>query len=228
MVDFPLVNSREALLWMVQMNCIDMNAWYSRVDKPDAARTTSSSTSIRPTASSRSAVRAAHARAGGARRLELRSYVKTSGADGIHVLVPIARRYGFDRDARVRGGASRSGWRRRTPASITTEWLKRKRVGVLARLPPERRRQDDRVGLLRPPEAGRAGLDPARVGRADAEARPGQLHDGVGAGAGRGAAATSSSRRCRVSRACRRSSARTHRERRSSRHEPEAATRQRR
>ena len=35
LVDFPLVNSREALLWMVQMHCIDMNAWYSRVDKPD-------------------------------------------------------------------------------------------------------------------------------------------------------------------------------------------------
>src|SRR5688572_13923163 len=27
LVDFPLVNSPEALLWMVQMNCIDMNAW---------------------------------------------------------------------------------------------------------------------------------------------------------------------------------------------------------
>ena len=35
LVDFPLVNDREALLWMVQMHCIDMNAWYSRVDKPD-------------------------------------------------------------------------------------------------------------------------------------------------------------------------------------------------
>ena len=34
MVDFPLVNTPEAVLWMVQMNCIDMNAWYSRVDKP--------------------------------------------------------------------------------------------------------------------------------------------------------------------------------------------------
>ena len=33
-VDFPLVNSTDALLWMVQMHCIDMNAWYSRVDKP--------------------------------------------------------------------------------------------------------------------------------------------------------------------------------------------------
>ena len=35
LVDFPLVNSRDALLWMVQMHCIDMNAWYSRVDKPE-------------------------------------------------------------------------------------------------------------------------------------------------------------------------------------------------
>ncbi len=35
LVDFPLVNSRDALLWMVQMHCIDMNAWYSRIDKPE-------------------------------------------------------------------------------------------------------------------------------------------------------------------------------------------------
>ena len=35
LVDFVLVNSRDALLWMVQMNCVDMNAWYSRVDKPE-------------------------------------------------------------------------------------------------------------------------------------------------------------------------------------------------
>src|SRR3712207_7884860 len=28
-------NDDLALLWMVQMHCIDMNAWYSRVDRPD-------------------------------------------------------------------------------------------------------------------------------------------------------------------------------------------------
>ena len=31
----PLVNDEDALTWMVNMGCIDMNAWYSRVDKPD-------------------------------------------------------------------------------------------------------------------------------------------------------------------------------------------------
>src|SRR5450432_2409693 len=35
LVDFPLVDSRDAILWMVQMHCIDMNTWYSRVDRPD-------------------------------------------------------------------------------------------------------------------------------------------------------------------------------------------------
>ena len=37
LVDFALVNSTEAVLFMVQNNCIDMNAWYSRVDKPRPA-----------------------------------------------------------------------------------------------------------------------------------------------------------------------------------------------
>ncbi|HXV58026.1 MAG TPA: DNA ligase D, partial [Gaiellaceae bacterium] len=32
---YALVNDELALLWMVNMGCIDMNAWYSRVDRPD-------------------------------------------------------------------------------------------------------------------------------------------------------------------------------------------------
>ena len=34
-IDAPLVNDELALLWMVNMGCIDLNAWYSRIDKPD-------------------------------------------------------------------------------------------------------------------------------------------------------------------------------------------------
>src|SRR5207244_3482546 len=34
-INAPLVNDTDALLWMVNMGCIDMNTWYSRVDKPD-------------------------------------------------------------------------------------------------------------------------------------------------------------------------------------------------
>src|SRR6266508_1859324 len=34
-IAYPLVNDELALLWMVNMGCIDLNTWYSRVDKPD-------------------------------------------------------------------------------------------------------------------------------------------------------------------------------------------------
>ena len=34
-VEFPVVDDELALLWMVNMGCIDMNTWYSRIDKPD-------------------------------------------------------------------------------------------------------------------------------------------------------------------------------------------------
>ena len=34
-ISFPLVNDELALLWMVNMGCIDLNTWYSRVDKPE-------------------------------------------------------------------------------------------------------------------------------------------------------------------------------------------------
>ena len=37
-IDFALVNDDLALLWAVNMGCIDMNTWYSRVDKPEPAR----------------------------------------------------------------------------------------------------------------------------------------------------------------------------------------------
>ena len=34
-IEFPVVDDALAILWMVNMGCIDLNAWYSRVDKPE-------------------------------------------------------------------------------------------------------------------------------------------------------------------------------------------------
>ncbi|MCP9487408.1 MAG: non-homologous end-joining DNA ligase [Gaiellaceae bacterium MAG52_C11] len=128
-VDFPLVNSREALLWMVQFHCIDMNAWYSRIDKPNRPDYVLFDLDP-PDGEFRLAVRAARLVREELDRLELRSYVKTSGADGIHVLVPIARRYGFDRTHAFAEAVSKR-LAEENPGVITTEWLKKKRVGVL-------------------------------------------------------------------------------------------------
>lgn len=129
LVDFPLVNSREALLWMVQMHCIDMNAWYSRVDRPDRPDFVLFDLDP-PDGGFRDAIRVAHLLRELLDALELRSYVKTSGADGIHVLVPITRRAGFDDTYAFAEAASRR-LEDEHPGLVTTEWLKRKREGVL-------------------------------------------------------------------------------------------------
>ena len=131
LVDFPLVNDRETLLWMVQMHCIDMNAWYSRVDKPE--RPDYVVFDLDPPESRNGftqAIRVAHLVRKALERLELDSYVKTSGADGIHVLVPVARRSTYADAYEFAELVSRS-LEGENPGLVTTEWLKKKRRGVL-------------------------------------------------------------------------------------------------
>jgi bifunctional non-homologous end joining protein LigD len=129
LVDFPLLNSREAVLWMVQMNCVDMNAWYSRVDKP--ARPDFVLFDLDPPDGEfRLAIEAAQLVREALDDLDLRSYVKTSGSEGIHVLVPVTRRYSFPETHRFAELLSKR-LAAENPGVITTEWLKRKRVGVL-------------------------------------------------------------------------------------------------
>jgi len=131
LVDFTLVNEPAALVWMVQMNCIDMNAWYSRVDKPE--RPDYVVFDLDPPESRNGfvqAIRVAHLVREALEGLELHSYVKTSGADGIHVLVPIARRYSYPQTYELAEGVSRR-LEEDNPGLVTTEWLKKKRRGVL-------------------------------------------------------------------------------------------------
>ena len=56
--------------------------------------------------------------------------MKTSGADGIHVVAPITRRSTFQQTYDFAEGASRL-LEARHPGHVTTEWLKKKREGVL-------------------------------------------------------------------------------------------------
>ena len=131
LVDFVLVNEAAAVLWTVQVNCIDMNAWYSRVDKPE--RPDFVLFDLDPPDDPDAfalCVRVAHLVRAELERLDLESHVKTSGADGIHVLVPIARRSGYDETYDFAELLSRR-LAEAHPGEVTTEWLKKKRSGVL-------------------------------------------------------------------------------------------------
>jgi bifunctional non-homologous end joining protein LigD len=129
LVDFPLINSPEAVLWMVQMNCIDMNAWYSRVDKPDRPDFVLFDLDP-PDDGFELAIEVAHLIRELLDELGLPGYVKTSGADGIHVVAPITRRSTFKQTYDFAEKASRLLVQRHA-GKVTTEWLKKKREGVL-------------------------------------------------------------------------------------------------
>jgi len=130
-VDFALINSPDALLWAVQMNCVDMNAWYSRVDKPHRPDYVvfDLDPPDEPDAFAQ-AIEAAHLLHALLDEVGLPGYVKTSGADGIHVLAPIQRRATFEDTYAFAEAASRL-LEARHPGLVTTEWLKKKRTGVL-------------------------------------------------------------------------------------------------
>jgi bifunctional non-homologous end joining protein LigD len=131
LVDFPLVNDEATLLYMVQMHCIDMNAWYSRVDKPD--RPDFVLFDLDPPDEPdgfAQAIEVAHLIRELLDEIGLPGYVKTSGADGIHVVAPITRRSTFEQTYDFAERASRL-LEQRHDGLVTTEWLKKKRRGVL-------------------------------------------------------------------------------------------------
>jgi bifunctional non-homologous end joining protein LigD len=90
-IDFPMIQDRAALMWVINLGCIDLNQWYATcddIDRPDylhfdldpgagagfdrvldTARTVHEALDV----------------------LKMSSYVKTTGSKGLHVYVPIVR-----------------------------------------------------------------------------------------------------------------------------------------
>ena len=129
-IDAPLVNDELALLWMANMACIDLNTWYSRVDRLDRPDFVLFDLDPSPDVGFAETVQVALLVKEALDTLGLRSFCKTSGADGIHVLVPIERRSTYDdtrRFAEIVAGALATTHR----GLVTTEWSKAKRRGVL-------------------------------------------------------------------------------------------------
>ena len=130
MIDAPLVNDALALLWMVSMACIDMNTWYSRVDRPDRPDWVLFDLDPSPDVGFDEVVQVALLVKSVLDELGLVGYAKTSGADGMHVLVPIARRSTYAQ-ARELGEIVARTLASTHRGLVTTEWVKRKRRGVL-------------------------------------------------------------------------------------------------
>jgi bifunctional non-homologous end joining protein LigD len=130
LIDFALVNDDLALLWMVNMGCIDMNVWYSRVDKPSRPDWVLFDLDPSPDVGFAETIEVALLIKRTLDLLELESFPKTSGSEGIHILVPVGRRHTYAETREfseiVAGAIARAH-----PGLATTEWTKAKRRGVL-------------------------------------------------------------------------------------------------
>ena len=180
MINYPLVNEAAALVWMANMGCIDMNAWYSRADKPERPDFVLFDLDPTPEVGFAGAVEAAQLVKVALDAIGLRGYPKTSGADGIHVLVPLVRRYGYD-DSRKLSATLARALADVPPGADHHGVVEGPSPRRPDRREPERARAHDRIGLLRAAASGCAGVDARRVGRAHAEAHARGLHDGRGA-----------------------------------------------
>jgi bifunctional non-homologous end joining protein LigD len=115
---------------MANMGCIDMNVWYSRVDRPDRPDFVLFDLDPSPDVGFKETIQVALLVKEALDVLGLESFAKTSSADGMHVLVPIERRYTFD-DTREFSEIVGAAIARTNRGLATTEWSKAKRRGVL-------------------------------------------------------------------------------------------------
>ena len=183
-IDFPLVNDELALLWVVNMGCIDMNTWYSRVDKPSRPDWVLFDLDPSPDVGFPETIQVARLIKETLDLLGLESFPKTSGSEGIHILVPVARRHTYAQTREfseiIAGAIARAH-----PGLATTEWTKAKRRGVL--IDSNQNGEGKTIASVYSvrPKAGAPVSTPLRWDEVNEVARPGGVHDGSGARAGR-------------------------------------------
>jgi bifunctional non-homologous end joining protein LigD len=90
-IHFPLVQDTLALLWVVNLGCIDLNPWYARCDDTDRPDYLHFDLDPTPGAALAQMAEAAHRVRAVLTELRLTAHVKTTGSRGLHVYVPIVR-----------------------------------------------------------------------------------------------------------------------------------------
>src|SRR3989454_7279846 len=90
-IDFPIVQDLPALLWVVNLGCIDLNQWYARCDDVDRPDYLHFDLDPVPGADFGKVIETALLVRESLDSLGMPNYAKTTGSKGIHVYVPIVR-----------------------------------------------------------------------------------------------------------------------------------------
>ena len=128
LVRYALVQDELALLWLLEYGCIDLHVWSSRCDRPE--RPDYAIFDLDPAGVAfPDVVHAALLVRDALEALELESVVRTTGGDGLHVLVPIARRHTHEQAREFASIVSRA-LARAHPGLVTVERVRERRRGV--------------------------------------------------------------------------------------------------
>jgi bifunctional non-homologous end joining protein LigD len=125
-IDFPMIQDRASLLWVINLGCIDLNQWYARcgdVDHPDYLHfdlDPGPGTAFEQVRESALVVRDA------LDALRMPALVKTTGSKGVHIYVPIVLGPG-QKDVWTFAKALAQELAARHPALLTAEYRVAKR-----------------------------------------------------------------------------------------------------
>jgi bifunctional non-homologous end joining protein LigD len=90
-IDFPMIDDVPALLWVINLGCIDLNQWYATCDDVDRPDYLHFDLDPGPGATFPQVRQCALIVRQALEALQMKPLVKTSGSKGLHVYVPIAR-----------------------------------------------------------------------------------------------------------------------------------------
>ena len=90
-IDFPIIQDMPALLWVINLGCIDLNPWYARCDDYDRPDYLHFDLDPVPDAKFAKVLEASLVVHEALDALRMPTFVKTTGSKGMHVYVPIVR-----------------------------------------------------------------------------------------------------------------------------------------
>jgi bifunctional non-homologous end joining protein LigD len=128
-VRYPLVNDDLALLWMVEYGCVDMHVWTARADGPDRPDFVLFDLDPAGGADFGDVVAAALLVRDALDVYGLQAVVRTTGGEGLHVHVPIERRYDYPETRRFAGVVA-AALARASDGLVTDERVPERRQGV--------------------------------------------------------------------------------------------------
>ena len=174
--EYLVVDGREALLALIQMDVLELHTWNSTVERLEEPDRLVLDLDPGPRVRFAEVVAAARLVRDALAALGLAAFVKTTGGAGLHVVVPLAPLSRWEEClAFARAFAARD--RAPRPAPLH-RGLRQGRAGAEdpARLPAQQPDEHLGRGVLDAGAAGRARVGAARLGRARAAAPAGTLH----------------------------------------------------